>query len=568
LAPGHYFKLRAEILRNNRPETRTQQLFSILRQITQLRVMMGNKKLQVWLPLLFSLVMIAGMFLGYKIGSKGGNSKGFFSSNKRSTLQEALDIIKMKYVDSVGFDSLEGKAIQEMMNELDPHSVYLPPLDLEVANEDLAGNFQGIGVEFNIFSDTVNVVYVIPGGPSEKAGLQIGDKIIKVNDSSLTRKQLSIDDIKKYIRGPGGSAAKLQMLRNGKLINTEVTRGTIPVSAVDAAYLIDKKTGYIKLNKFTENSYEEFMQALEPMTKQGIQNLVFDLRGNGGGFMNEAVDMADEFLEGDKLIVYTEGLNSKKREYRCKRPGIFEKGKVVLLVDELSASASEVLAGALQDWCRATIIGRRTFGKGLVQEQYSLKDGSALRLTVARYYTPLGRSIQRSYEKGRKVYMDELWNRFNSGEMLSADSLKSHNGGKRFTTSCKDTLFGGDGITPTVFVAVDTSYSQQRLYYLLGNASFNNYVYQFYLKNKSKIDQYKSSDEYATNFNSADMWNSLVAEAPDSLKLKTANAKEKELFQQRLKALLSRYKWRNTGFYQVLNSNDPVVKKALEVISK
>ena len=371
--------------------------------------MMGNKKLQVWLPLIFSIVLIAGMFLGYQLSAPQGGKSDFFSSNNRSTLQKALDLIRLKYVDSVNVDSLQGKALQEIMNDLDPHSVYLPPVDLKEANEDLAGNFDGIGVEFNLFSDTVNVVYVIQNGPSDKAGLQIGDKILKVNDSTLAGKRLSVDEIKDIIRGPGGSKAVLQVLRNNQQQTITVTRGTIPVPSVDAAYMIDKTTGYIKLNKFTESSYEEFMHAMEILKKQGLQSLILDLEDNGGGFMNEAVDIADEFLDGDKLVVYTEGVNNKKREYRCKRPGLFETGKLVVLVDEFSASASEVLAGALQDWCRATIIGRRTFGKGLVQEQYPLGDGSALRLTVARYYTPLGRSIQRSYEKGKKIYMDEVF---------------------------------------------------------------------------------------------------------------------------------------------------------------
>lgn len=530
--------------------------------------MMVNKKLQVWLPLIFSVVMVLGMFFGYRLAAKDGSNKGFFSSNKRSSLQEAMDIIKMKYVDSVQFDSIEGKAIQEMMTELDPHSVYLPPVDLKEANEDLAGNFQGIGVEFNIFNDTVNVVYVFPGGPSDKAGLLIGDKMIAVNDSSLTRKDMSIEDMKKYIRGEGGSKANLKVLRDNKMLTVTVTRGTIPVPAVDAAYMIDPSTGYIKLNKFTDQSYEEFMQALEGLQKQGLQNLVYDLRGNGGGFMNEAVEMADEFLDGDKLIVYTEGVNSRKREYRCKRPGLFEKGKLVILVDELSASASEVLAGALQDWCRATIIGRRTFGKGLVQEQYSLSDGSALRLTVARYYTPLGRSIQRSYEKGKKVYMDELWNRFSSGELISADSAKSHNNGRIFRNNCKDTLYGGDGISPGIFIAIDTSRSMQKTMHLLNNSDFNSVVYNYYLQHRQKLDQYKAAPDYVNGFDAADMWSLLLSKADDSFQVKTAGPKEKELIQQRLKALLARFRWRNSGYYQVLNSEDPAVKKAMEIMNQ
>lgn len=532
--------------------------------------MMGNKKIQVWLPLIFSLVMIAGMMLGYKLGSQGGSNSRFFSSNKRSSLQEALDIIKLKYVDSVQMDSLEGKAIQEIMNELDPHSVYLPPVDLKEANEDLAGNFQGIGVEFNIFRDTVNVVYVMPEGPSEKAGLMIGDKILKVNDSSIAGRKLQVDDIKKYIRGPKGSKASLQILRGATAKRIDVTRGTIPVSSVDASYMIDKSTGYIKLNRFTEKSYEEFMAAIEGLKKQGLQSLVFDLRGNGGGFMNEAVDIADEFLDGDKLIVYTQGLNSKKIEYRCKRPGQFETGKLVLLVDELSASASEVLAGSLQDWCRATIIGRRTFGKGLVQQQYDLSDGSAIRLTIARYYSPLGRSIQRSYEKGKKVYMDDLWERFNSGEMVSFDSIKNHNGGKKFYNSCKDTLFGGDGITPGIFIPLDTTLYHQQLSGLLTGSSISSFVYNYYLQHKQQMDVYTSSEDYTKNFTATDdMWNGwLKAAVADSINLSSLNGRKKELLQTRLKALLARFRWRNTGFYRVLNNDDMAVQKALETIKK
>jgi carboxyl-terminal processing protease len=524
---------------------------------------MVNKKLQVWLPLIFAVVMIAGMFFGYQLNEQSGSKKGFFGSNRTGSLQEALDLIRMKYVDSIPVDSLEGVAIEQMMNELDPHSVYFPPVELQAANEDLAGNFEGIGVEFNVFSDTVNVVYVIAGGPSDKAGLLIGDKIIAVNDSSMVKRPLSSDEIKKLIRGERGSKAVLQIVRDGKLQSVTVTRGTIPVSSVDAAYMIDKETGYIKLNKFTDQSYEEFMHALETLQKEGMKKLVYDLRGNGGGFMNEAVDMADEFLEGDKLIVYTEGVNSRKREYRCRRPGLFEKGELVILVDELSASASEVLAGALQDWCRAKIIGRRTFGKGLVQEQYDLSDGSAIRLTVARYYTPLGRSIQRPYEKGRKVYMDELWERFQTGELLNADSNKYHNG-KVYETICKDTLYGGGGIMPNVFVPVDTNVYHRAVTRMLTDGSFNIFVYKYYLGHRREIDQYRNATEFLQRFDSDDMWKGLVSETRDSANLETVSSAEKESLQQRLKAVLARYRWRSNGFYQVLNEDDAMVKKALE----
>jgi carboxyl-terminal processing protease len=530
--------------------------------------MMGNKKLQVWLPLIFSLVMIVGMFLGYKLGNQNGGNKGFFSSNTRSSLQEAVDLIRMRYVDSVHLDSLEGRAIQEMMKELDPHSVYLPPVDLKAANEDLAGNFEGIGVEFNILGDTVNVVYVVTNSPSEKAGIQIGDKIIKANNVMLAGKGFASDSIKKYIRGERGSKAVLQVLRDKKTMEIAVTRGTIPVPSIDAAYMIDKATGYIRLNKFTDNSYEEFMQAMEGLQKKGLQNLIYDLRGNGGGFMNEAVEMADEFLDGDKLIVYTEGVNSKKREYRCRRPGLFEKGKLVIVVDHLSASASEVLAGALQDWCRATVIGRRTFGKGLVQEQYSLTDGAAIRLTIARYYTPLGRSIQRSYEKGGKVYMDDLWERWNSGEMLSLDSLKSHNHGKIYTSNCNDTLYGSDGITPNVFVPLDTSIIQQEITKVLRESNVLSIPYVYYLEHRQEMAQYSSATDFAQRFDATKLWDGYVKYPGGSMAFEIITGELKTRIQQRLKAQLARFRWRNDGLYQVLNTQDPVIRRAMELVSK
>ncbi|MET0392691.1 MAG: S41 family peptidase [Chitinophagaceae bacterium] len=530
--------------------------------------MMGNKKLQVWLPLLFSLVMIVGMFFGYRLNS-GGGGKGFFKRSSASTLQEALDVIRLYYVDSVHLDSLEYGAIQEMMSELDPHSVYFPPVELKQANDDLAGNFDGIGVEFNVFNDTVNVVYVIPGGPSDKAGLQIGDKIIKAGDSSLTVPNLSTVRIKEYIRGEKGSVVALQVLRNGRLQTLSVTRGSIPMYSVDAAYMIDRTTGYIRLNKFTETSYEEFMQALEGLQKQGLQQLIYDLRGNGGGYMNEAIDMADEFLSGDKLVVYTEGMNSKKREYRCRRPGLFETGTLVILVDELSASASEVLAGALQDWDRATIIGRRTFGKGLVQEQHNLSDGSAIRLTVARYFSPLGRSIQRPYDKGKKVYMDELWQRYSNGQALYADSNKI-NSGKAYRTPSGKVVYGGGGIMPDIFVPIDTSTYPPLVNAMFLDGTFNNFVYLYYLKNKQQVDQYSSVDDYLRRFNGGgQLWSEFSVFARNhGVNAETLTAGQQETLKRRLEAYLARFRWRNNGFYHVLNNDDAVISKALEEVKK
>jgi carboxyl-terminal processing protease len=530
---------------------------------------MRNKKLQVWLPLIFSIIMIAGMYFGYQLGGKNGN-KSFFGSRKPNAVQEALDLIKQRYVDSVNIDSMSADAIEEMTNKLDPHSVYFPATELKEANEDLAGNFEGIGVEFNVFNDTVNIVYVIPKSPAEEAGLKLGDKIIKINDSLIAGNFHVNDDVRKLIRGAGGSNVELEIFRNGLPQNIQVTRGSIPVSAVDAAYMIDKTTGYIRLNKFSRNAYAEFMKSLEDLQNQGMEKLVFDLRGNGGGFMDQATNIADEFLSDNKLIVYTQGLHSPKDEYKAKRPGLFEekKNKLVVLVDELTASASEVIAGAVQDWCRGEIVGRRTFGKGLVQLQYDLSDGSAMRLTVARYYTPKGRSIQRSYQNGKKVYMDEIWERFSTGESVHLDSVYSN--GKIYRTDCGDTVYGGGGIMPDFFVSIDTSrFRSPVTNHILISGILNSFVYRYYLQNKAAIDAYATSAQFNEQFSISEaVWSQFVTYVrPDSIDLDKISVLEKKYLQLRMKAYLARLKWRSTGYYQVLNTEDNVFKKGLEVVN-
>jgi carboxyl-terminal processing protease len=532
---------------------------------------MRNKKLQVWLPLIFSLVMIAGMYFGYQLGGKNGNKK-FFGSSKRNSIQEALDIIRSRYVDSVNMDSISISAIEQMMSELDPHSVYFPATELKEANEDLAGNFEGIGVEFNVFNDTVNIVYVVPKSPAEQTGLKVGDKIIRVNDSLIAGKENSNVDVRKLIKGKSGTQVQLQIFRDKKLQKLDVTRGSIPVSSIDAAYMIDKTTGYIRLNKFSKNAYREFMQNLEQMTGDGMKKLIFDLRGNGGGFMDAATNIADEFLEDGKLIVYTEGMHSPKDEYKSKRPGMFEdtSNKLVVLVDELSASASEVLAGAVQDWCRGKIIGRRSFGKGLVQLQYDLSDGSAMRLTVARYYTPKGRSIQRSYENGRKVYMDEIWERFSETDSLHTVEEVKYSNGKIFRTDCGDTVFGGGGIMPDIFIPHDSTRFHASTRRLFEIGSLNKFAYLYYLKNKENIDSYKSAGEFNQQFAVTEtIWKTFQDFAKtDSINLGSIPAKDKSFLQLRLKAQLARLKWRSTGYYQVLNTEDDIFRKGLEVVNR
>ena len=529
---------------------------------------MGNKKLQVWLPLIFSIIMVGGMFFGFKLRENTASGTGFFKADKKTSLQEILDLIKQRYVDPVRLDSLQNNAIDEMMKHLDPHSIYIPASQLAEVNEDLEGNFTGIGVEFNIFFDTVHVVHVIVGGPSDKAGLQVGDRIIKVNNESIAGKDLSTDEIKKKIRGESGSAVKITILRKNEAREITITRGRIPIYAVDAAYMLDSNTGYIKLNKFSESAYEEFMQSLEALQKNNIGKLVLDLRGNSGGFMNEAVEIADEFLDDNKLVVYTQGTNTQRREYRCRRPGLFEEGALVVLVDETSASASEVLAGALQDYCRATIIGRRTFGKGLVQEQYPLNDGSALRLTIARYYTPKGRSIQRSYVSGREKYFDEIRDRYENGEVTHLDTAKYANG-KVFKTECGDTVYGGGGITPKIFVGLDTNSLHRSVSTLFLSGDFTDFMYNYYVRHMDELNKYKSPEDFAANYNNLEpVWQELVIyAAKDTIDLKLVSPADKDFLQKRIKAQLARYKWRLKGFYEVSNSDDHVIKKALEVLS-
>jgi carboxyl-terminal processing protease len=529
----------------------------------------GMKKLQVWIPLLFAVMMIIGMVIGYRLH---GNisPKGFFKTRKQAPVQEVIDLVNQKYVDAVNMDSLGTNAIQGLLGHLDPHSIFIPAVDLGEVNEDLQGNFEGIGVEFQIFDDTVNIVNVLANGPSDKAGLQVGDKFIKVNDSLVAGNGINSDRIKKLLRGPGSTQVAVNLLRDNRPKQVSIVRGTIPSPSVDVSYMINKETGYIRINRFSETTHAEFAQAVMKLQQQGLQKMILDLRGNGGGVLQEAVAIADDFLDQDKLIVYTQGINSPKVEYRCRVDGLFEKGKLILLVDEGSASASEILIGALQDWDRATIIGRRTFGKGLVQEQYQLSDGSALRLTVARYYTPIGRSIQKPYNKDdHEAYNEEVIKRFHDGEVLHGDTSSTH-AGKAYKTHGGRLVYGGGGITPDIFMAFDTSAINKNITALYLNSTLNRFLYTYYIQNMPSLRQFKTATDFNNGFHEDDkLWNSLVNyAAKDTINIKTIPPHDKEVLLQRVKTLLARQVWRLEGYFEVANTYDNVVKKALEEINK
>lgn len=518
------------------------------------------------MPVLFSLVMVFGMLIGYKMRD-AMPGKSFFYTQRSTPVQEIIDLLNSKYVDAVDTKALADTAIQSMLAKLDPHSVYIPAAELQQVNEEINGSFFGIGIEFNIFDDSLHVINVVQGGPSDKAGLKTGDILLKAGDSIISGKKVSQERIRNLLRGPQGSTIKLTLLRGDKQIISEVARDVIPITSIDASYMLDATTGYIRLNKFSTKTYKEFMTALMELKKQNLQKLVLDLRENGGGVLDQAIEIADEFLDGDKLITYTEGLHSEKKEYRCRREGQFEKGGLVVLADEGTASASEVLLGALQDWDRATIVGRRSFGKGLVQEQYDLSDKSALRLTIARYYTPMGRSIQRSYKQGGAAYYAEIAHRYTDGEMISADSVKNDTT-KIYKSKGGKTLYGGGGISPDYFVAADTNRLGATLAKIYSRGTLADFGYKYFKAHQAELNNYKTSSAFIKGFtvSDADWVYFTTLAAHDSVSVSNISPKEKAFITGILKSSVARQVFHTEGYFEAINRDDSYIKKALEVI--
>lgn len=529
---------------------------------------MNKSKIRVWLPLLFAITMVAGLYLGYKMRDNMPG-KSFFFTEKRRPIQEIMELIRTRYVDDVNINELSDTAIRAMLSKLDPHSVFIPAEELQMVNDDLSGKFYGIGVEFNIYDDTLNVTHVMKDGPGFKAGLETGDQFLKIQDSAVAGKKYDATKYIKMLRGERGTKVNIMVLHAGVTKAVSITRDAIPLTSLDAAYMLEADLGYIRLNKFSSQTYREFMDALMGLKKKGMKKLVLDLRGNGGGLLDEAAEIADEFLDGDKLITYTEGKHIARKEYRCRRTGQFESGPVFLLIDEGTASASEILAGALQDWDRATVIGRRTFGKGLVQEQFDLSDRSAIRLTIAKYYTPIGRNIQRPYNNGDKAYYDEISRRFHNGETRNSDSVKNDLT-KIFKTRGGKTVYGGGGISPDVFISLDTLLYSTGLHRLIAKGTIQRVAYLFQLKNKEALKSYTSPADFASRFSLPESsWNELMERAKkDSVTLSVVTASEKTTLLDMLRTAIARQVWRTEGYFEVQNLQDPVIRKARELMVK
>lgn len=509
------------------------------------------------------------MFLGHKMpGSQ--NTTILFNRGNRGALQEIMDLIRIKYVDTLKTGDLQQEAIDGLLGHLDPHSVYIPPSHLQEVNEDLEGNFEGIGVEFNITADTVNVVSVLAGGPSEAAGVLTGDKIIKVNDTLVAGNGITPERIRKLLRGPKGSEVNVTMLRQRKPVDIKIKRGVIPLLSIDASYLITPEIGYIKMSKFAATTYQEFMDALRKLQRQGMKKLVIDLRQNGGGFLDAATRIADEVLDDNKLILYTKGKSYPRTDYKCEKPGLFEKGALAILTDEGSASASEILAGSVQDWDRGVIIGRRTFGKGLVQEQFDLSNGGALRLTVARYYIPSGRSIQKPYTNGREAYEEDITNRFNHGEFVNKDSIKPIDT-VPYKTAGGRVVYGGGGITPDIFIPFDTARFSPVLTEMYTRNTFANFAYQYYSNRTEDFSRYNDAAAFNKNFRTGDaIYNDFLQFARKDSIVNTGkiNNRDEAEIRNRIKAMLARQLWRNEGFYEIINEDDDMVRRAVQELKK
>lgn len=529
-----------------------------------------QKTIKIWQPLAFATVLIVGMLLGMRLQQEiplmVSTAASPIDKAGPDKIEEVIRYIDAKYVDEIDREEIIQKVIKNVFNELDPHSNYIPAAQLQQINEQLDGNFEGIGIEFLVVEDTIVVMTPMKNGPSEKAGILSGDKIVAIEDSLIVGGKLDEQGVVKQLRGKKGSKVKVGILRDGEILHFEVIRDDIPINSVDAAYMLTETTGYIKVNRFSSTTNTEFLTNLESLVdKEDMQNLVIDLRDNPGGYLQEATSILNQFFKDkDKLLVYTEGSKVSRSEYESTGKSFFTINNIAVLIDEGSASASEILAGAIQDWDRGVIIGRRSFGKGLVQEQYNLKDGSAIRLTVARYYTPSGRSIQKNYDN-RAAYEEDIAARFKSGELY--DSSLAHLADTMpYYTNEGRTVYGGGGIVPDIFVPLDSI--KMSNYFTQIQPHIRTYMFQYYLRTKEDLP-YETVDEFIENFRLSD---EMLAEF--NLYAKTIN-KEIQIAQSPeiqmlsklyLKARLAKHLFDDEGLYAVLNAEDDAVKKAIQIL--
>lgn len=524
---------------------------------------------------LITVAITSGIFIGvaYKnhpISFQFDNVLSLLTG-QNNKVAKILGLVKNKYVDNVDVDSMEDLAVNQILNSLDPHTVYLPPNDAQQQNESLEGNFEGIGIEYFILKDTILVTNVRQYSPAQNAGLQKGDKIVAVNGEIFKPNTLNEDLIVDKLRGKKGSEVKLNIFRGATIIkNLQLTRDKIIISSIDAAYLINNQTGFIKISKFGANTDDDFVQELQKMEVQGIKNLILDLRGNGGGYLTSAIELADQFLPKDKLIVYTKGLHEPSTYYNATNNGLFEKGKIAVLVDEGTASASEIVAGALQDWDRGLIIGRRSFGKGLVQQQFEFNDGSAINLTIARYFTPSGRSIQKPYKNGINKYKNEINNRFNKGEFTSLDSNLADTAlfspKLKYKTAAGKAVYAGGGIMPDVFIPLDTT-KQSNFYNQAINQQLTaKFVYSKLIQ-QTQIGKYLNVSDFINNYEITAIQYQQFLNFCTTFKITTTateSEKAKPSITKSIKAILVKYYFGDDGYYRYLNTDDAFIHAALE----
>lgn len=538
----------------------------------------NNSKRNIWLPVVVAVAVVAGILLGQRLPRKSPDGRGLSLTVPLGTmgndkLNQVLALIYNRYVDEPRMDSIEEVVVPMILESLDPHSAYIPAAELAQVNEPLEGHFDGIGVTFNMLGDTVRIITVISGGPSFKAGIQNGDRVITINDSIVSGREIHQDSIVKRLRGPRGTKVRLGVERQGVagLLPIEVTRDVVPMKSVDAGFMVGPETGYLRLSLFSRTSYQEIAQFGSEMKALGMKNLIIDLRGNSGGLLDQAIYIANEFLGANSLIVYTEGRASRRSEQFSNGKGGLQEINPIILIDESSASASEIVAGALQDNDRGTIVGRRSFGKGLVQEQIDLGDGSAIRLTVSRYYTPVGRSIQKPYDDGLEAYHNDLRNRFEHSELYSADSIRFADSLK-FTTPGGKTVYGGGGIMPDVFVPLDTTASNPYLLQVVNRNILFQYSMQYTDQHRAKLNQIQTMPELNAWFDADEsLLDGLVRYAAGRGVRPQGNDLEES--RGEMLALLKSYIGRNTvlegsaAVYYLLPF-DPEYRAAMEVVGE